>query len=276
MGKDEIGRVVLGRAPSPTPLSGRKVDRYDLTTARFHDVHTIADGPYVFRQHGYTATTLGGRDYANIYGFLFRFDGDGLIDRVWEHWGTLAAYEQLFQSDLVVHDPDELLMTTPSVRLRLDLERPVEREVIEQCLDVAVHAPNGSNTQPYKFVCVDDPERKLAIAELYRDAMSEFVNRPRTDAPEDNVDRTTEKQQRIARSVFHLRDHLHEVPVLCVPSSPAAPTASARARRPNARRSVLAGEPLGVGDPDAVVVHARAALTRPRLRVDHAHAVPRA
>ena len=61
-GKDEIGRVILGRAPSPTPVTGRKVDRYDLTTARFHDVETIADGPYVFRQHGYTATTVGGRD----------------------------------------------------------------------------------------------------------------------------------------------------------------------------------------------------------------------
>ena len=36
-------------------------------------------------------------DYENFYGFLFRFDDDGLIDRVWEHWGTLAAYEQLFQ-----------------------------------------------------------------------------------------------------------------------------------------------------------------------------------
>ena len=40
-----------------------------------------------------------------MYGFLFRFDDDGLIDRVWEHWGTLAAYEQLFQYDLVVHRP---------------------------------------------------------------------------------------------------------------------------------------------------------------------------
>ena len=32
-GKDEIGRIVLGRAPSPRRSSGRKVDRYDLTTA---------------------------------------------------------------------------------------------------------------------------------------------------------------------------------------------------------------------------------------------------
>jgi|1185.fasta_scaffold05351_2 nitroreductase len=216
-GKDEIGRVILGRAPSPPPPSGRMVDRYDLTTARFHDVETIADGPYVFRQHGYTATTLGGREYSNVYGFLFRFDGEGLIDRVWEHWGTLAAYEQLFQHDLVVTDPDVVLMTTPSVRLRLDLRRPVPRAVIEQCLDVAVHAPNGSNAQPYRFLFVDDAERKHAMADLYRTAMQEFMDRPRTAAPEDNVDRTTERQQRMARSVFHLRDHLHEVPVLCVP-----------------------------------------------------------
>ena len=139
-----------------------------------------------------------------------------------------------------------------------------------------MHAPNGSNTQPYKFVCVDDPERKLAIAELYRDAMQEFVDRPRTDAPEDNVDRTTEKQQRIARSVFHLRDHLHEVPVLCVPDRRRAHRRPRHGRAGRTHRGVLAGEPLGLGDPDALVVHARAALTRPRLGVDHAHAVPRA
>ena len=126
MGKDEIGRVVLGRAPSPPPPSGRTVDRYDLTTARFHDV--AARSPTARTSSASTTTPrrpIGGRDYANSYGFLFRFDDDGLIDRVWEHWGTLAAYEQLFQGDLVVHDPDVMLMTTPSVRLRLDLERPV-------------------------------------------------------------------------------------------------------------------------------------------------------
>jgi nitroreductase len=216
-GKDEIGRVILGRAPSPPPPSGRKIDRYDLTTRRFDDIEIIADGAYVFRQHRYTVTTVGGRPYSNVYGFLFRFNDDGLFERVWEHWGTLTAYEQLFQYDLVVKDPDVLLMSTPSVRLRLDLERPVDRAMIEQCLDIAVHAPNGSNSQPYRFLCIDDPDRKAAIADLYRVAMDEHVSRTRTHAPEDNVDRSTEQQKRIAKSVIHLRDHLHEVPVLCVP-----------------------------------------------------------
>jgi nitroreductase len=118
---------------------------------------------------------------------------------------------------LVVDDPDELLTTTPSVRQRLDLQRPVERAVLEGCLDLAVHAPNGSNQQPYRFICIDDTGRKKQLAEIYRTAMAEFIDRPRTDAPEDNVDRSSAQQQRVAASVFFLRDHLHEVPVLCVP-----------------------------------------------------------
>jgi nitroreductase len=117
----------------------------------------------------------------------------------------------------VVHDPDELLATTPSVRRRLDLDRPVERSVIEECLDLAVHAPNGSNQQAYRFVCVDDPSRRQRLADIYRAAMAEFIDRPRTTAAEDNVDRSSPEQQRVAASVFYLRDHLHEVPVLCVP-----------------------------------------------------------
>lgn len=216
-GRDEIGRIVLGRAPSPPQPNGRKVDRYDLTTARFADVVAIADGPYVFRQHGYTATTIAGRPYENAYGFLFRFDDEGLIDRIWEHWGTLRAYQTLFQGPLVVHDPDLLLMTTPSVRKRLDLGRPVERAVIEECMELAVHAPNGSNQQPYRFVFVDDPATRQALADVYRQAMADFVNRPRTSAPEDNVDRSGPAAKRMTESVMHLATHLHEIPVLCVP-----------------------------------------------------------
>jgi nitroreductase/ketosteroid isomerase-like protein len=206
-GRDEIGAQVLGRAPAPPQPNGRRVDRYDLATLSFDDIHTIVDGAYVFRQHTYRATTMRGRPYENVYGFLFHFTDDGLIDRIWEHWGTLTAYETLFQGPLVVHDPDLLLQTTPSVRKRLDLTRPVEREVIEECMDLAVHAPNGSNQQPYRFLFVDDAERKQALAEIYRAAMADFVNRDRSDAA----------STRMTESVLHLAEHLHEVPVLCIP-----------------------------------------------------------
>ncbi len=216
-GKDEIGARVLGRAPAPPQPNGRRVDRYDLTTLSFADIHTITDGAYVFRQHTYRATTMRGRPYENVYGFLFHFTDDAHIDRIWEHWGTLQAWETLFQGPLVVTDPDLLLKTTPSVRKRLDLERPVEREVIEECMDIAVHAPNGSNQQPYRFLFIDDPAQKQGLADIYRAAMSDFVNRPRTAAPEDNIDRSDAASKRMTESVMHLAEHIHEVPVLCIP-----------------------------------------------------------
>jgi nitroreductase/ketosteroid isomerase-like protein len=216
-GKDEIGAKVLGRAPAPPQPNGRRVDRYDLATLSFDDVRTIVDGNHVFRQHTYRATTMRGRPYENVYGFLFRFTDDGLIGRIWEHWGTLQAWETLFQGPLVVTDPDLLLQTTPSVRKRLDLDRPVEREVIEECMGIAVHAPNGSNQQPYRFLFVDDPVKKQGLADIYRAALSDFVNRPRTDAPEDNIDRSDAASTRMTESVMHLAEHIHEVPVLCVP-----------------------------------------------------------
>ena len=42
---------------------------------------------------------------------------------------------------------DEVLTTTRSVRKRLDLEKPVPREVLIECLDLALQAPTGSNAQ---------------------------------------------------------------------------------------------------------------------------------
>ncbi len=42
-------------------------------------------------------------------------------------------------------------------------DRPVPREVIEQCLLAAGTAPNGANQQPWHFVVVSDPDIKRQI-----------------------------------------------------------------------------------------------------------------
>ena len=52
---------------------------------------------------------------------------------------------------------DALLTTTRAVRRRLDLERPVPRAVVEECLAIALQAPTGSNRQNWRFVVVRDP-----------------------------------------------------------------------------------------------------------------------
>src|SRR5881628_1577786 len=64
--------------------------------------------------------------------------------------------------------PDELLTTTRSVRKRLDFSRPVEPEVIQECLEIAVQAPTGGNRQIWHFVVITDAEKRKALGDIYR------------------------------------------------------------------------------------------------------------
>lgn len=109
---------------------------------------------------------------------------------------------------------DELLTTTRSVRKRLDLERPVERDVVEECLRLAFQAPNGSNTQTWNWVFVDDPQLRRQVATLYRQGLEDHLAGPygaqsRASGP---------GAERMSASVAHLVEHLDEVPVLLIPT----------------------------------------------------------
>ena len=59
--------------------------------------------------------------------------------------------------------PDELLTTTRAVRKRLDFSRPVEPAVIRECLELALQAPTGANSQTWQFVAVTDPQQRQAL-----------------------------------------------------------------------------------------------------------------
>ncbi|MCL6591091.1 MAG: nitroreductase family protein [Firmicutes bacterium] len=56
----------------------------------------------------------------------------------------------------------ELVKARQSVREYLSL--PVEREKIERCLEAARLAPSACNSQPWKYIVVDEPELKTAVA----------------------------------------------------------------------------------------------------------------
>ena len=112
-------------------------------------------------------------------------------------------------------DADQLLTTTRAVRKRLDLTRPVPREVLMECLEIALQAPTGSNRQGWQWVFVDEPELKQAIADLYARAWDPYASQPPRELAADDV--RTGPRDAIRSSGQHLRDHLHEVPVLMVP-----------------------------------------------------------
>jgi nitroreductase len=117
-------------------------------------------------------------------------------------------------------NPDELLTTTRAVRKRLDLETPVERSVVEECLRLAFQAPNGSNQQMWGWVCVDDPATREVMADIYRGGMDDHIAKSERARAEGKAVSyaVDERQGEISTSVFHLREHLQEVPVLVVPT----------------------------------------------------------
>jgi nitroreductase len=114
--------------------------------------------------------------------------------------------------------PDELLSTTRSVRKRLDLTRPVERGLIEECLRLAQQAPTASNAQNWAFVVVTDPEKRAALADVYRRGWEIYRTLP-IAAPNMRFDDPARQaqQDRISSSAGYLAEHMHEVPALVVP-----------------------------------------------------------
>jgi nitroreductase len=63
---------------------------------------------------------------------------------------------------------EELLTTTRTVRRRLDLERPVDPDVVRKCLRIAFQAPTGANAQNWGWVVITDPELRRRAGEIYR------------------------------------------------------------------------------------------------------------
>jgi len=60
-------------------------------------------------------------------------------------------------------------------------DRPVPREVIENCLLTAGTAPNGANKQPWHFTVVSDPEVKKEIRKAAEEEEREFYQNRATD-----------------------------------------------------------------------------------------------
>jgi nitroreductase len=107
-------------------------------------------------------------------------------------------------------ETDRLLSTTRAVRKRLDLERPVERELILDCLRIAVQAPTMSNTQEWRWMVVTDPAKRTQVADTYRQLSEAYL---------DDARKTSEEAQtrRVYESAYELSQILDRVPVMVIP-----------------------------------------------------------
>lgn len=110
---------------------------------------------------------------------------------------------------------DELLTTTRSVRKRLDLERSVEPEIIEECLELALQAPTGSNAQGWHFLVITDEEKRAKIAEYYKKSWDDYVKvKTERTAGQKNVEG---QMQRVVSSAIYLAENMHKVPMFIIP-----------------------------------------------------------
>jgi nitroreductase len=112
-------------------------------------------------------------------------------------------------------DAQTVLTTTRSVRKRLDFDRPVPRELLLECLEVAVQAPTGSNSQGWQFVIVTDAEKKGVIGEFYRESWYAYASSGGQRYAKDDLRR--EQLPRVASSAQYLADRMHEVPAMVIP-----------------------------------------------------------
>lgn len=115
--------------------------------------------------------------------------------------------------------PDELLSTTRSVRKRLDLTRPVEPELLRECIELATQAPTGGNNQGWHFVVVTDEAKRRQLGEWYAQGFSMMYGNP--DAVVANLPKDdpafVETTRRVIGSAQYLADHMGEVPVHVIP-----------------------------------------------------------
>lgn len=120
---------------------------------------------------------------------------------------------------LIELSPDQLLTTTRAVRRRLDFERPVPRAVVEECLTLALQAPNGSNQQTWQWMLVDDPEVRAAVAKIYAEGMAQHLEELQSAASAiPKIDYSGEENARLTASVNYLLENMHRVPVLVIPT----------------------------------------------------------
>ena len=109
---------------------------------------------------------------------------------------------------------DEVLTTTRSVRKRLDFDKPVPRDILMECLDIALQAPTGSNAQGWQWIFVEDPAKKKALADIYRANATPYLNLPKPV----RGDIRDQQMDAVMSSAMYLNENMERAPVFLIPA----------------------------------------------------------
>jgi nitroreductase len=105
---------------------------------------------------------------------------------------------------------DELLATTRAVRRRLDFDRPVDPQVILECIALAQQAPTGTNAQSWRWVVVTERVTKAALAEIYRGGCLSYLEKGA-------VEEKDPQTRHVYESALQLATTIEQVPALVIP-----------------------------------------------------------
>ena len=117
---------------------------------------------------------------------------------------------------------DDALATTRSVRKRLDFDRQVDDLLIRECLELAIQAPTGSNSQRWQFLVVTDADKRAALGDIYRRGFEVYANMGTSAGALAATmgDLQVAQQRRVLESATYLAENMHRVPVMLVPCLP--------------------------------------------------------
>ena len=109
---------------------------------------------------------------------------------------------------------DEVLATTRAVRRRLDLERPVDNQLLLDCIDLAEQAPTGGNLGSRRWIIVRDqagqgPARRAVSRRRALPFMSACRRAAAGHRP---------PEEKVMASAAYLAEHLAEVPAIVIPT----------------------------------------------------------
>lgn len=141
----------------------------------------------------------------------------------------------------------EIIESTRAMR-RLKPD-PVPDELIAKILRAGSCAPNGGNTQKWRFLVIKDKKIKEAVQVWYKKAFDEWIG-PRYLKSEPPPGVTKERYLRQHAAVEYLTDHFAEAPVwivACLEDGPTPNRSTGSSIYPAVQNMVLATRALGLG-----------------------------